>query len=283
MTHSTRVRRLLHQYFEQLCPECGGTTWILEEGVARRCSCYTQNLEEHRLEISRIPPSYFHCSLDNFQTGNNYSLKIARDKARRFADSFLTTPDMVGRGLLLRGAVGVGKTHLAVAILKALVDKGFNGFFFNFVHLIEQIKQSYDSERDVSEPDILRHLRHCQVVVMDELGATKPSEFVFNKLYDVINSCFDKKISVIFTTNYLDAIPRPASSGPQTDFNRTSDLMARAASPMASSTGFTLAERINERLRSRILERCEDLVLDGPDYRLGSAKRPASPAPRETR
>jgi len=173
-------------------------------------------------------------------------------------------PELLGKGILFRGPVGVGKTHLAVAVLKRLVEKGFTGKFFNFVHLLEQIKLSFNPEMEAEEPHLPRLLARCHVVVLDELGASKPTEFVFNKLYDIVNYCFDRKISVIFTTNYLD---KPDLGRTSTEFppDPTAVDGLRTAAPAALHS---LAERINPRLYSRIMEHCIDITLAGPDYRL---------------
>lgn len=270
MKDKSELNDLLGDYFASRCPRCLGSKWLVEGGVARRCDCFEQELAGHRRTFAGIPPTYAHCSLTNFYPRKNYhGQHEALVKAKHFVTNFEL--DFIGRGILFRGGVGVGKTHLAVAILKGLVEKGFTGMFFNFVHLIEKIKQSYDPATDLAEPGLMRDLARCQVVVMDELGATKPTEFVFNKLYDIINSCFDQNISVIFTTNYSDRIslsrkPLP----PAINFDKAEEVTRPnvAQPPPAVAAGYTLAERINERLHSRILERSLDIFIDGEDYRL---------------
>ena len=260
-------RSLFAEYFDARCPDCQNSRWVVENGVARRCHCFTEELAEHRLAFAGIPPSYQRCRLDNFIPQN-----AKQREALSFVEMFITSfqrGEALGRGLLIRGPVGVGKTHLAVAVLRRLIEQGFTGRFQNFLHLIEQIRQSFDDSGADIEGKLFRRLSRCQVVLLDELGATRPTEFVFNKLYDIINFCFDQRISVLFTTNYLDHAARPGWSAPAASPAADSEggPTTEPAGP-GSATAYTLAERITQRLYSRIMERCTDVVLQGSDYRL---------------
>jgi DNA replication protein DnaC len=270
MAESEKLRELFAAQFAGRCPLCDGTRWRVEDGVARRCECFDRELTEFRREFAAVPPSYQHCTLDRFHP-NNPSQREALSGIKLFLKAF-ETPEGWGRGLLIRGPVGVGKTHLAVAVLQALVERGVTGKFYNFVHLIEEIKKSFEPNSEQVESRLFQHLRQCQVVVLDELGATRPSEFVAVKLYDIINSCFDRKISVIFTTNYLDRVetsPRRAA----VDLDSSAVITDRSVQPSAGA-GYTLAERVTQRLYSRIMERCSDVVLEGQDHRLRHKHKP---------
>jgi DNA replication protein DnaC len=253
---------LFEEYFRHSCPRCDDKGWIIENGLSRRCDCFRRAEDDRRQERALLPASYRHCKLDNFKADNDSTMRALR-RANHFARNF---DKFFGRGILFRGPVGIGKTHLAVGILQKLLQEGLRGLFFNFIHLIEKIKQSYDPARDVYEPEFFRQLENCSVVVMDELGATKPSEFVFNKLYDIVNFCFDRKISMIFTTNYLDAVTPPDGRSTATPSLEGSEML-RNRPTFTSPRFFTLEERITDRLLSRIIERCEDIVMEGPDYR----------------
>jgi DNA replication protein DnaC len=258
---------LFADYFDTQCPDCQNSRWVVADGVARRCHCFMEHLAEHRLAFAGIPPSYQRCRLDNFILQN-----ATQREALTFVEMFITSfqrGEALGRGLLIRGPVGVGKTHLGVGALRRLIELGFTGRFQNFLHLIEQIRQSFDEDGADIEGKLFRRLSRCQVVLLDELGATRPTEFVFNKLYDIINYCFDQRISVLFTTNYLDQAQRPGwGAGSATGTTHAVETTHPEPSGPGSAAAFTLAERITQRLYSRIMERCSDVVLQGPDYRL---------------
>jgi len=264
MVESEKLRELFTAQFAARCPRCDGSRWVVEDGLARRCECFTREMDTFRQEFAAIPPSYSRCTLDRF-TPQTQSQREAFSGVQLFLKAF-ESPEGWGRGLLIRGPIGVGKTHLAVAVLQALLEKGFTGKFYNFVHLIEEIKKSFEPNAEQVESRLFHHLRLCQVVVLDELGATRPSEFVAVKLYDIINSCFDRKISVVFTTNYLDRVDTSHRRA-AVDLDSSAMVTERSA-PMPMVAGYTLAERVTQRLYSRIMERCTDVVLEGPDYRL---------------
>ena len=103
------------------CPLCDDTGWkpVETRGVRRvaRCDCWREGLGHQRLDDAKIPKRYQHCTLANF-TAYNESLEQAVAKARRVVEAFPVNT----RGLLLEGQPGVGKTHLAVAVLKQVIQ-----------------------------------------------------------------------------------------------------------------------------------------------------------------
>src|SRR5262245_18398501 len=126
------------------CPLCDDTGWkAVDEGSIRRvvrCDCWRENVGRQRLSDANIPKRYLHCTLGNF-TAYNESLKKAVAQARRVADAF----PVVDRGLLLEGQPGVGKTHIAVAVLKqAIQTTGARGLFYDVRDLLRVIRSTYD-------------------------------------------------------------------------------------------------------------------------------------------
>ena len=101
------------------------------ERYAQDCECRLLNRNSRLLTRAKVPPRYEHCSLDSYESnfpGADRSLAAASIMARRFVDRYPTDTD--GRGLLMTGSIGVGKTHLAVGILQALIlEKGARGSF----------------------------------------------------------------------------------------------------------------------------------------------------------
>ena len=142
-----------------VCPICGGTGWkIIERGGltgAARCRCAEEAMATALKDDSGIPPNYARASLDNFQIPQDNP--IARKglgtvlmQVRSFVREF-PTPERPG--LLLVGGTGTGKTHLAVAALKALIDKGHQGLFLDYQRLLERIRSSYDITSGISDRD----------------------------------------------------------------------------------------------------------------------------------
>jgi DNA replication protein DnaC len=145
------------------------------------------------------------------------------------------------RGLLFAGPVGVGKTHLAVAILRGLTEKGARCLFCEYGSLLKEIQDSYNPASRTSEMSVLASVYEAEVLVLDELGASKPTEWVLDTMTQIIGRRYNDKKLTIFTTNYTDERQNPS--------------------------GETLQDRIGARLRSRLYEMCSTVLIDGEDYR----------------
>lgn len=236
------------------CPLCDDTGWkrIEESGRTRvaRCDCWRANLASRALANARIPRRYLHCDFDNFVTYGNESLERAVAHARRLASAY----PLADRGLFLLGPPGVGKTHLAVAFLKDIVRRlSARGVFYDTRELLRVIRQTYDPVVRASESDVLHPVIDADVLVLDDLGAEKTSEWVDETLNLIVNSRYSEKRLTVFTSNYED---KPDPSDPD-----------------------SLLCRIGYRMRSRLHEMCEFLDLDGADYR----ELPANGGPDDLR
>src|SRR3954453_8894829 len=190
------------------CARCNGSGWIPLAGDSLRvepCGCQGNLRRRQRIAASNIPRRYYpHCTLETFYDKNNAVLKSARNRVREFVDAWPMTID--GRGLLLMGGCGAGKTHLAVAALVEIIHAGKPGrvLFSNFQDLIQEIQASFDSDEVPSKSELLRPLIDTDLLVMDELGSQKPTQFVQDILYYIINTRYNEERTTIFTTNYTD-------------------------------------------------------------------------------
>ena len=153
-------------------------------------------------------------------------------------------------GLLFIGTVGVGKTHLAVGIIRQLIaDKGVPCLFYDYRELLKEIQNSYNPTVSTTEMGILRPVFEAEVLVLDELGAVKPTEWVWDTVSLVLNTRYNEKRTTIITTNFSD---QPA---------------AAVAGPRGALREETLGDRIGERMRSRLHEMCRKVEMQGDDFR----------------
>ena len=226
-----------------VCVFCEGAGWILENldgrKVARSCACRDGLLRSERLAAAQIPERYRICNFENF-SDTNASLKKAKTLAREFVDTY----PAVDAGLLLLGPSGRGKTHLACAVLSELVaKKGVPGLYGDFSDLLMKIQTSFRPDADLSKESILQPYAETELLVLDELGASKPHPWVLDVLYNLLNTRYNRKRVTIVTSNFED---EPDSTAGERD---------------------RLEDRVGSRIRSRLFEMCLMVTMRGDDFR----------------
>jgi DNA replication protein DnaC len=187
------------------------------------------------LQRAGIPARYEHCSLDSFNSaypGADRSLAAAQMQVRGFAANY----PLDSRGLILVGSIGAGKT-----------DRGAQGLFCDYRELLRLIQNSYNPQVFTTELEILNPVMNAEVLVLDDLGAIRPTEWVWDTVSLVLNSRYNNMRTTIITTNY-PALP-PGAGGLREE---------------------TLGDRIGERMRSRLVEMCREVEMCGLDYRQSS-------------
>jgi DNA replication protein DnaC len=221
-----------------ICPVCFGSGMEIVEGKgAKLCSCQKQGNHVNPFEKVRVPRRYSDCHLNSFKPDPKHE---SQKRAVGYAMRFIGEYPAVDQGLLLTGSVGVGKTHLAVSILKGLTERGFSCLFYEFGALLKEIQDSYNSFTKTSELAVLGPVLNTDVLVLDELGASKPTDWVKDTMAHIINTRYNDRKPTIFTTNYLDE---------------------------RRGNEETLEDRIGVRLRSRLYEMCRSVEITGSDYR----------------
>jgi DNA replication protein DnaC len=244
-----------------VCEFCFGTGTRLEPGKgAVICDCRRIDSGTRSLDAARIPLRFRECSFHNYYPKND-SQYFAHSFASRLVDEY----PAVESGLLFMGSVGVGKTHLAIAVLKELIaNKGVSSLFYESGSLLKAIQDSYNPVSQTSELRVLAPVYQAEVLVLDELGATVPTNWVRDTMYQIINTRYNNRKLTIFTTNYLDDVGAGAAEDSEsTDSKRR----ARKFTSERIQELTTLEERIGTPLRSRLYEMCKKVMIEGEDYR----------------
>jgi len=220
-----------------------------ERGVTR-CDCQLRARADAMFAAARIPKRYEHCELSNYEfEGSQLHLAPARMAACRFVEEYPVDKT----GLLLVGTIGTGKTHLAVGIAKSLIrEKGIPCLFYDYRELLKEIQNSYNASVQTTELALLKPVFDAEVLVLDELGAVRPSEWVWDTVSLILNTRYNDNRTTIITTNFSD---EPAAA------------VARSLSPARAARDETLGDRIGERMRSRLHEMCRIVRMDGADFR----------------
>lgn len=234
----------------EVCPKCQGTGWLLEDAggsqVAKRCSCFGDRVKRSLVDQSNIPQRYLGCSLENFEVHNDShrdALKISRQFVKNYPAQDV--------GLLFIGPCGVGKTHLAVAVIRELIrTKDAVCVFYDFRDLIREIQSTFTPESTLTESDVLAPVFSAEVLVLDELGAKRTTAWVEETVFYIINHRYNHKKMTLFTTNYPDT-----------------DEEEDRRDSFYKKSGDSLIDRIGVRLRSRIYEMCKVVEIGGDDYR----------------
>ncbi|MCX7919040.1 MAG: ATP-binding protein [bacterium] len=216
------------------CDKCDGYGNLITPQGAMECECKRRANTVMRLIAANIPPMYREKSLETFKTNTK-----AREKVFELAKKYIEDYTANQRGLLFWGKCGTGKSHLAVAILKALIHKGYTGLFYNTITLLDAIRATYDSSDESATWDLIDRVCDTDILVLDDLGAEKTSGWVNERLYAIVNKRYENRKTTIVTTNR--DIPE-------------------------------LKEQIGDRIYSRLVEMCFSIPFEGKDYRIEMMK-----------
>ena len=238
--------------------------------VSRPCECQEMERELRRMAAAHIPERYRHCSLDSYETvfrgqfgpsafKNRHSadkpqadpsLADALNKARMYVREYPT--DIEHKGLLFTGSIGVGKTHLAVGVLKRVIQEyKAKGLFCDYRELLKKIQNSYNPQVNTTELELLKPVFAAELLILDDLGAQKPSEWMWDTVALILNTRYNDKLRTIITTNYPNG---QAGGGEKNEAER-------------SARELTLGDRIGDRMRSRLAEMCIPIHITGADFR----------------
>ncbi len=244
------------------CPICQGTGWkpVEANGVRQvaRCDCEKATVGDSLLKQAQIPKRYEHCAFENFdirkdpRTGQpNRSLVAAKLYSQKLVEEYPTD-----FGLLFIGPTGTGKTHLGVAVLRELMfRKGIPCLYYDFLKLLKDIRDSYNPVSHTSEMRVLSPVLEAEVLLLDDLTASDPTDWVRETLAYIINSRYnEKKVTLITTTlAHRASVRRSAVRSPSGD---------------AVDIDHSIAQ-LGPTLSSRLYEMCKLIEMTSDDYRKG--------------
>ena len=232
------------------------------KGQIERCDCdrskeywkridYEKEQEEKRLELQRknnvIDRLYSNSKMnirlksynfDNYKV--NPDNQKALNKAKKYAEDYIKD-NKIG-SLFITGGVGTGKTHLAASIANELIKNEIPVVFGTLINLLNDIKDSYSSDGYEKEGYIIERYSKINMLIIDDLGKERPSEWTLEKLFTIINNRYENNLPVIITTNY----------------NRD-----KLRERLANNKNYEIADSII----SRLYEMCKGIAIYGNDKR----------------
>lgn len=221
-------------YYHPCTPECEKKNEQREWELMRR-NARVASLKE-RSGLSKRMKGY---SLANFKVDVSAGAGRAWAKVKEYLDEWDENREG-GRGLYFCGDVGTGKTHLAVAVLNELIHrKRVPSLFVTVPEFLDNVRGAYNVPgRDMDE--WMEAVKNAEFLVLDDLGSERPSAWVQERLFVIVNHRYREALPTVFTSNI----------GPK-----------------------DLAAQLGERTASRIIAMCDWISLEGEDYREAEVRR----------
>lgn len=230
------------------CPACFGKSRVTQGNDSKPCREPAPHVTCNLINAAKIPSRYAEATLASFNnnTGNGRAFLQWLLRWRK------AYKPVGGRGLVITGPIGVGKTYLLAALARDFAEQGLSVRFTDFFTLVGDLKVGFEDRK--AEGSQLQPLIEVDVLLVDELGKGRTNEFELAIVDQLVHERYKQSKSIVATTNYSFE-----------DVALTQHSLT-APSGFAADSG-PLKARVGARVFSRLVDSCEMQELSGADYR----------------
>mgnify|MGYP006276869001 CR=1 FL=1 len=249
------------------CPACLGRARLMDGNHSKPCRAPMPNVVANLINAAMIPARYAGAEVEKFRnySGNGHQV-IGELKAwrSRFAPGGAVAGGP-GKGFIVEGPVGVGKTYLLAALAKDFAEKGWSVRFTDFFQLLGELKAGFSQGK--ADAAQLAPLIDVDVLFIDELGKGRNNDFELTILDQLVCGRYNQNKPIIASTNYKLRGRNFEMHG------NLDDAPTSSAAAFAGDRFTNLEQRIGGRIFSRLAEMCSFVELRGDDFRREELRR----------
>jgi DNA replication protein DnaC len=240
------------------CRLCGGTCLKPHGNTVSPCASPSPKQIIGLINEAHIPARYVDADLQKFE---GFGVSDRSQKATLFNWLRTIRPGQ-SSGLLLSGPVGLGKSWFLAAVAKHLAFQGISVRYADFFQLVHELREAYAN--DLADKSSLRPLQNVDVLIIDELGKGRNSEWELSVADSLISERYNGNKCIIAATNYPLRGNGSDTAQKQIDYLRAD---ATTTNQMNANIFEPLNQRIGARMFSRLSENCVCMEVNGPDRR----------------
>jgi DNA replication protein DnaC len=225
-------------------PYCRCEARAHDQGIQDSVELQHKREIEARFSLSSLGERFSNATFDSFEA------RPGTEKALEYAKTYASTfPAYGADGLMIWGAHGNGKSHLAAAVAHKVQEKGYTLVFQTMPELLDRIRGTFRNGKNTeTEKDIMTALQTCDLLVLDDIGAEKVSDWVQDVLFRIVDDRYRRKKPILYTTN-LQPSELKDKIGPRI-FDRTMETTIPVQST-ATSYRMKLAEARIRQMKNR--------------------------------
>lgn len=173
-------------------------------GRAVPCGCVARESEDQRavrlLAYSGIGP-LARLTFGNLIARGRSAAMRDQEQYRRCVEDARAFAEAPDGWLVLSGASGCGKTHIAAAVVNRILERGAPALFVVVPDLLDHLRSAYQPGAEMRYDDLFERVRNAPVLVLDDLGTQAPTPWAQEKLFQLINHRFNARLPTVVTTN----------------------------------------------------------------------------------